>query len=69
MKTVLVADDDVISRKVVKCVCEGLGYKVLESDNGEKALQMIKNKHRHFNCAGANIFFIIIYFDRIKIKA
>jgi CheY-like chemotaxis protein len=45
MKTILVADDDIISRKVVKSVCESLGYKVLESDNGEKALKTIREKH------------------------
>jgi len=44
MKTILVADDDVITRKVLKTMCQSLGYKVLESADGKKALQTIRKK-------------------------
>ena len=44
MKTILVADDDVITRKIVKNMCRSLGYNVLETDDGEKALKMMKRK-------------------------
>ena len=36
MKTILVADDDVITRKVLKGMCESLGYKVIESADGKR---------------------------------
>jgi sigma-B regulation protein RsbU (phosphoserine phosphatase) len=42
MKTVLVADDDVITRKVVKSMCRSLGYRVLERADGRKALSALK---------------------------
>lgn len=44
MKTILIVDDDIVSRKVMKNICERLGYHVLESDNGEKALKIMKKK-------------------------
>ena len=42
MKTILIADDDVITRKVLKTMCQNLGYKVLESADGKKALQTVR---------------------------
>ncbi len=48
MKTILVVDDDVVSRKLMKTVCENLGYNVIETDDGEKALNMLKKRHVEF---------------------
>jgi CheY-like chemotaxis protein len=45
MKTILIADDDIITRKVLKSMCEGLGYKVLECVNGKKAMETLKKHH------------------------
>jgi CheY-like chemotaxis protein len=42
MRTILVADDDVITRKVVKGMCESLGYRVIESPNGQRALDTLR---------------------------
>lgn len=44
MRTILVADDDVITRKVLKTMCQSLGYKVLESSNGKKALETVRRQ-------------------------
>ena len=44
MKTVLVIDDDIVSRKVMKNVCESLGYRVVECDNGEKGWRVLKKQ-------------------------
>ena len=44
MKTILIADDDIITRKVLKTMCRNLGYKVLESSDGKKALETLRKK-------------------------
>ena len=45
MKTILIADDDVITRKIVKSLCDSLGYRVLESSNGRRALQTLRREN------------------------
>jgi CheY-like chemotaxis protein len=45
MRTILVADDDEVTRKVLKTMCQSLGYKVIESADGQKALETLRRKH------------------------
>ncbi len=45
MKTILIADDDVVSRKILKQICQKLGYNVIECENGEKALGVFRKKN------------------------
>ena len=45
MKTILVADDDMVTRKVLKSMCQSLGYKVLESADGKTALKTLRRRH------------------------
>lgn len=47
MNTILIADDDIVTRKLIKTVCENLGYKVIECDNGQAALKAIKRRRVH----------------------
>jgi len=45
MKTILVADDSLASRELLREVLEAAGYRVLEATNGREALDVIrKNK-------------------------
>ena len=45
MKTILIADDDVVTRKVVRTMCEGLGHRVIEAVNGQEALDTARHRH------------------------
>ena len=40
---VLIVDDDIISRKVMKAVCVRLGYKVVEAADGEEAIEVYED--------------------------
>jgi CheY-like chemotaxis protein len=42
MKTILVADDSLASRELLREVLEAAGYRVLEAANGIEALDMIR---------------------------
>jgi CheY-like chemotaxis protein len=42
MKTILVADDSLASRELLREVLEAAGYRVLEAANGIEALEMIR---------------------------
>lgn len=44
MKTILIVDDDVVSRKMMKTVCQSLGYRVIESEDGKQALKVLKRR-------------------------
>ena len=43
--TVLLVEDDTRMRELVSDYFEADGFTVLEAANGEKALEIIKNKH------------------------
>ena len=42
MKTCLIVDDSKIVRKVVRRIVEGLGFAILEAENGKEALQILE---------------------------
>ena len=41
--TILIVEDDVENRAAMVKVLEGAGYKTLETDNGQQALDILKN--------------------------
>ena len=45
MKTCLVVDDSKIVRKVVRKIVEGLGFGVLEAEDGQQAVDQVKANH------------------------
>jgi DNA-binding NtrC family response regulator len=47
MKKILIVDDDISVRSILKDIVEDKGYKAIEVENGEKALQIIEDKHPH----------------------
>lgn len=42
MKTCLVVDDSKIVRKVVRKIVEGLGFSVLEAEDGQQAVEQVR---------------------------
>ena len=42
-KTVLLVDDDPTQRRLMRAVCEKAGYPVLQADNGEAALSLLRS--------------------------
>ncbi|MEM8772693.1 MAG: sigma-54 dependent transcriptional regulator [Pseudomonadota bacterium] len=42
-KTVLIVDDDPTQRRLMRAVCEKAGYPVLQADNGEAALSLLRS--------------------------
>ena len=45
MEKILVIDDDRLSLKVIKEILGKLGYKMLEADNGENGLVLVRSEH------------------------
>jgi two-component system chemotaxis response regulator CheY len=45
MKTCLIVDDSKIVRKVVRRIVEGLGFAILEAENGKEAVDQAKANH------------------------
>ncbi len=43
VKTVLIVDDDPTQRRLMRAVCEKAGYPVLEADDGESALALLRS--------------------------
>lgn len=43
-KTVLLVDDDPTQRRLMRAVCEKAGYPVLQADNGEAALSLLRSQ-------------------------
>jgi CheY-like chemotaxis protein len=43
MKTILIVDDAPMIRELIKGVLEPEGYKILEAEDGEQALEQLKN--------------------------
>lgn len=41
METVLIVDDSIFARRVLKQCISGIGYQTLEAEDGRKALQMV----------------------------
>jgi DNA-binding NtrC family response regulator len=43
-KTILLVDDDPTQRRLMRAVCEKAGYPVLQADNGEAALSLLRSQ-------------------------
>lgn len=41
-KTILIIDDDQMVRHIARAIIEKLGYRVIEAENGEQAIRIIK---------------------------
>jgi two-component system chemotaxis response regulator CheY len=42
MRTCLVVDDSAVVRKIARRILEGLGFQIVEAEDGEKALEVCK---------------------------
>lgn len=54
-KTILIVDDSISLRQVVKMTLTGAGYDVLEADNGQEALKILDGRKIHLVVSDVNM--------------
>lgn len=54
-KTILIVDDALSLRQVVRMALQGAGYQVLEADNGQSALKLLDGRKVHLVVCDVNM--------------